>query len=158
MNQLRPGNTFIYPGKTLNSFVEMCMYVRAGHKPGSVSRSPAVSGAFGTMTIHLAPMLPSGSSDLPGNSGGPPSCVPLFGLAPGGVYLAPAVTGRTGELLPHPFTLTPADLKKSAGAVCFLWHFPPRCRDWALPSTLSCGARTFLSPAVSAGQRSSVLL
>jgi len=33
--------------------------------------------------------------------------IPLFGLAPGGVYLAPAVTGRTGELLPHRFTLTP---------------------------------------------------
>ena len=60
------------------------------------------------MTIHLAPTLPSGSSDLPGNSGGPPSSVPLFGLAPGGVYLAPTVTDGTGELLPHLFTLTPA--------------------------------------------------
>ena len=59
-----------------------------------------------TMTIHLASMLPSRSSDLPGNSGGPPSSVPLFGLAPGGVYQAPAVTSGTGELLPHPFTLT----------------------------------------------------
>ncbi len=61
------------------------------------------------MTIHLVPLLPAGSSDLPGNSGGPPSNVPLFGLAPGGVYLAPAVTGGTGELLPHPFTLTLLD-------------------------------------------------
>jgi hypothetical protein len=58
------------------------------------------------MIIHLAPMLPSGSSDLPGNLGGPPSNVPLFGLAPGGVYLAPIVTDGTGELLPHLFTLT----------------------------------------------------
>jgi len=58
------------------------------------------------MAIHLASMLPSRSSDLPGNSGGPPSSVPLFGLAPGGVYLAPIVTDGTGELLPHPFTLT----------------------------------------------------
>ena len=32
--------------------------------------------------------------------------VPLFGLAPGGVYKASAVAGGTGELLPHPFTLT----------------------------------------------------
>jgi hypothetical protein len=67
-------------------------------------------------------------------------CAPLFSLAPGGVYLAPAVTGRTGELLPHRFTLTPA----AAEAVCFLWHFPSRCQDWGLPSTLSYGARTFL--------------
>jgi len=33
--------------------------------------------------------------------------VPLFGLAPGGVYKASAVTDGTGELLPHLFTLTP---------------------------------------------------
>ena len=59
------------------------------------------------MTIHLAPVLPSESSGLPGNLGGPPSNVPLFGLAPGGVCLAPLVTKGTGELLPHPFTLTP---------------------------------------------------
>ena len=31
---------------------------------------------------------------------------PLFGLAPGGVYLASDVTAEPGELLPHPFTLT----------------------------------------------------
>ena len=62
------------------------------------------------MTIHLGAMLPTRSSDLPGNSGGPPSSVPLFGLAPGGVYLAPIVTDETGELLPHPFTLTQPDI------------------------------------------------
>jgi len=62
----------------------------------------------GAMTIHLVSTLPSRSSDLPGNLGGQPSDVPLFGLAPDGVYLAPIVTDGTGELLPHPFTLTPA--------------------------------------------------
>jgi hypothetical protein len=96
------------------------------------------------MTIHLAPLLPMGSSDLPGNSGGPPSDAPLFGLAPSGVYLAPTVTDRSGELLPHRFTLTPLTRN---GAVCFLWHFPSRHRDWVLPSALSFGARTFLPPA-----------
>ena len=35
--------------------------------------------------------------------------VPLFGLAPGGVYKASAVTDGTGELLPHLFTLTPLE-------------------------------------------------
>ncbi len=45
-------------------------------------------------------------------------CVPLFGLAPGGVYKASAVTGGTGELLPHPFTLT---RQPSA------WRFPFCC-------------------------------
>ncbi len=42
----------------------------------------------------------------PGTSGGPPSNIPLFDLAPDGVYQASDVTARTGELLPHPFTLT----------------------------------------------------
>jgi len=32
--------------------------------------------------------------------------LPLFGLAPDGVCIAPSVTGGTGKLLPHPFTLT----------------------------------------------------
>ena len=123
------------------------------------------------MTIHLAPMLPSRSSDLPGNSGGPPSNVPLFGLAPGGVCQAPVVTDGTGELLPHLFTLTRHSVSeifehgqnghRKAGrhglskisqaecrAVSFLWHFPSCRQDWALPSTLSCGARTFLPPAL----------
>ena len=32
--------------------------------------------------------------------------LPLFGLAPDGVCIASAVTGGTGKLLPHHFTLT----------------------------------------------------
>ena len=42
----------------------------------------------------------------PGTSDGPSSNVPLFGLAPDGVYLAFDVAAKAGELLPHPFTLT----------------------------------------------------
>ena len=39
-----------------------------------------------------------------------PTYAPLFGLAPGGVYQAPDVTIRPGELLPHRFTLaSPVD-------------------------------------------------
>ena len=81
------------------------MYVRVGHKPGSVPQSLPRED-IRAMTIHLAPSLPVGSSDLPGGSDGPPSIAPLFGLAPGGVYIAPVVTDGTGELLPRPFTLT----------------------------------------------------
>jgi len=66
--------------------------------------------------------------------------VPLFGLAPGGVYKASPVTRRTGALLPHRFTLTPPE----GGAVYFLLHYPSRCRDSMLWSTLPCGVRTFL--------------
>src|SRR6266487_4936912 len=62
-------------------------------------------------------------------------------LAPGGVYRAAAVTCGAGGLLHHRFTLTPAD----AGAVCFLWHCPAGRPGSALPTTLPCGARTFLT-------------
>jgi hypothetical protein len=61
---------------------------------------------IGTMIIHLVSKLPARSSDLPGNSGGPPSIVPLFGFAPDGVCIATDVTTGAGELLPRHFTLT----------------------------------------------------
>ena len=58
------------------------------------------------MIIHLGPQLLEASSDLPESSDGPSGGALLFGLAPGGVYLASNVTTGAGELLPHPFTLT----------------------------------------------------
>src|SRR6185436_8274833 len=73
-------------------------------------------------------------------------CAPLFGLAPCGVYRAAPVTRGAGGLLPHRFTLTGAGGEPPAQAVCFLWHFPSRHRDWVLPSAAPCGVRTFLSP------------
>src|SRR5262245_2337341 len=80
---------------------------------------------------------------------------PLFGLAPGGVYLAGTVTRPAGELLPHPFTLTSPARSKPAGgvAVWSLWHFPypPGAERWALPTTAPCGVRTFL-PGMSPGR------
>jgi len=42
---------------------------------------------FGVVTIYLALMLPSGSSDQPGEQAEQPY-VSLFGLAPDGVYPA----------------------------------------------------------------------
>ena len=65
----------------------------------------------------------------------------LSGLAPGGVYRAAPVTWGAGGLLHHLFTLT-----RTRRAVCFLWHYPAGFPEWALPTTLFCGARTFLGP------------
>lgn len=48
-----------------------------------------------------------------------PTYAPLFGLAPDGVYQALNVTIETGELLPHRFTLTPADMQKIGGGGLF---------------------------------------
>jgi hypothetical protein len=80
---------------------------------------------------------------------------PLFGLAPGGVCLAPAVTGRTGELLPHRFTLTPA--KYPQGRFAFCGTFLPVARTGRYPAP--CPAEPGLSsPLRQAKQRSFVLL
>lgn len=99
---------------------------------------------YGTMVIHLAPILLLGSSDLPGDSGGQPSNASLFGLAPGGVCQASDVaTGAVSSYLA--FSPLPNQIGSlSNGAVYFLWHFPSRRRDSVLRSTLPCGARTFL--------------
>lgn len=67
---------------------------------------------------------------------------PLLDLAPGGVYLAARVASGAGGLLHRRFTLTGCPLRPPA--VCFLWHCPAGHPGWALPTTLPCGARTFL--------------
>lgn len=92
------------------------------------------------MTIPLGRELPPGSSNLPGGRTGRPVAA-LFGFAPGGACLARTVARPAGELLPHPFTLT-ADSKKGGGLLSVaLARGHPR---WELPSTMPCGARTFL--------------
>jgi hypothetical protein len=123
------------------------------YRPGSVVRT----SRSGRATIHLRLPLPTASSGLPAGSGGPPSnaCAVAsnrnpprpFDLAPGGVYRAARVTSHAGGLLHHRFTLTPPDADQwatSGEAVCFLWHCPAGHPGWALPTTLPCGARTFL--------------
>jgi hypothetical protein len=73
----------------------------------------------------------------------------LLGLAPGGVCQASRVAPAAGALLPHRFTLTAPRDKTGAharrAAVCFLLHFPEPCGRSPLATTLSSGARTFLS-------------
>jgi len=47
-------------------------------------------------------------------------------------------------------TVSPLPVRRRSGvpAVCFLWHFPAGHPGWALPTTLPCGARTFLGDAL----------
>ena len=68
----------------------------------------------------------------------------LFGLAPGGVYRA-GESPRRWCALTAPFHPYRRSLRRGGGI--FLLHFPGPCGRSALPTTLSCGARTFLSPA-----------
>ncbi len=68
----------------------------------------------------------------------------LFGLAPGGVYLAAKCYHSRGALLPHPFTLT----ESKDPAVYSLLHFPWAHAPQGLPGTLPYGARTFLPSSI----------
>ena len=88
-----------------DSLIPLKEAVGVTRKPNSVP----VSGYPSTGDNHSSYgyRLPGTSCDRPGSSGGPPSIASLFGLAPGGVYIASPVARRTGALLPHRFTLTP---------------------------------------------------
>src|SRR5262245_60176466 len=47
-------------------------------------------------------------------------------------------------------TVSPLPVRaRSPSAVSSLWHFPAGHPDWALPSIVPCGVRTFLGPIVS---------
>lgn len=126
-----------------------------GHKPGSVPRGgyPPRGDDHSSRTA-VADGL---KQPDPGASDGPPSNAPLFGLAPDGVYRAADVAIGTGELLPHPFTLTRLR-QRLRRAVYSLWHFPWGCPRFPLGTILSCGARTFLPLVLMTSRRPPVLL
>ena len=90
--------------------------------------------------IYLALPLPAGSSGQPGD--GPGAFVPLFGLAPDGVCLAPGIaTGAVSSYL----AFSPLPQSRDRGGM-FLWHFPSGRPAPPLAGILPGGARTFLSP------------
>ena len=109
---------------------------RAGGHPsgtavaGSLVRSTREHRAGRPRTLAQAPR--------PGERASP------LDLAPGGVYLAARITRGAGGLLHHRFTLTSRPGQAGPEAVCFLWHCPAGRPGSALPTTLPCGARTFL--------------
>ena len=99
--------------------------IKVDYKPSSVPRGkgvygpkrPSSSSCCEVAAIHLGPALPQGSSGQPGGWSGY-VIAPLFGLAPGGVCPAPAVTGRAVSSY-----LAISPLSACADGV-FLLHFP----------------------------------
>ncbi len=87
------------------AFRQTFWYIGAGHKPGSVSDSPLV-GALPdddhSSSLDVTVEVKQSTRELERTT----LKRSLLDLAPDGVYLAPVVTGGTGELLPHRFTLT----------------------------------------------------
>ena len=126
--------------------------LQSAHKPGSVPTRMLwrwhsfIQGTDRSVPPAADPKVwrLGQSRRVPGNS------FLLLGLAPNGVYPAEPVTWPAGALLPHRFTLTSERTevhltsKFPSEAVCFLLHLPDPHGWWALPTIVSCGARTFL--------------
>jgi len=95
--------------------------------------------------IPLDDALPRRSSSLPGDSASSVD-VPLFGLAPDGVYRAVRVT--TSAVGSYPTVSPLPDLLAEPSAVCSLLHFPSLSPEGygarPLAGILLYGARTFL--------------
>src|SRR5581483_2190202 len=112
--------------------------VRAPERPGRPSLS---AGGY-----------PPAPAAYPGSTDGPPSpCLALLRVGftePPGSPRALVRSYRTVSPLPVP---AGSELPGRPSAVCSRWHFPAGHPDWALPSTLPCGVRTFLGPVTLAG-------
>ena len=118
----------------------------AGRK--SISGSKPVSRVMSRVAIYLGQQLPAASRDRPGSHNGSGRSVswrtrtaPCLVLHPVG-FTEP---DRSPGLLVRSYrTVSPLPGRSTGRAVYFLLHFPcPRGR-WALPTTVPCGARTFL--------------
>ena len=94
------------------------------------------------MIICLGLSSPTGSSGLSRDTAGYRTFCPLFGLAPDGVYMAiPVAWMPVSSYLTFP----PLRIKSSLFMRGIsLLHCPWSRLHWVLPSTLPCGARTFL--------------
>ena len=117
------------PGQSLSSAAALLVAHGATSKQGnekatarSHTKRPGKSGSrpisrvLSRTIIHLGLPSPAASSDLPESATGRGIAF-LFGLAPGGVYLAAACCHLRGALLPHHFTLTGQDLAIPAGGI-----------------------------------------
>ena len=110
--------------------------------------SKPVSRILFYAAICLGSVLPHFSSSLPEGRASNPNTPSYLALHRVG-FTWQTCHHASGALLPHLFALTrqcsEATPRATEHAVCFLWHLPAGFPDWALPSTLLCGVRTFLS-------------
>ena len=120
------------------------MRSRAG---GDRKRSRPISRVLSRTIIHLGPLSPAASSDLPGSPRGdgagplPGRLLPYLVLLQVGFSVPRRVTTRAVRSYR---TFSPLPRAVRPVAVYFLWHFPWARAPQALPGTLPAGARTFL--------------
>ncbi len=128
--------------------------IPASAQRGASSGSRPISRVLSWTVIHLDAASPQASSNLPGNRTGR-TIVPLFGLAPGGVYPATPVTRRAVRSYRTISPLPAAPCGSTTGGIFSValsmgsrppgvtWHlalwspdFPPRLRGatvWPTP-------------------------
>lgn len=101
------------------------------------------SGDHPSVSAVADALQPNGCAAYPDARAGSPQTHPrplgLLGLAPGGVCRAVTVTD---DAVVSYTAVSPLPVR--GPAVCSLWHCPAGRPGWALPTTLPCGARTFL--------------
>jgi len=116
--------------------------------------SKPVSRILFYAAIYLEDTSPHPSSSLPEGRASNPNTPSYLALHRVG-FTWQTCHHASGALLPHLFTLTrrcsEAMLRTTRPAVCFLWHLPAGFPDWALPSTLLSGVRTFLPVTIISG-------
>jgi len=106
-------------------------------------------------TISLGRALPRASSNLPGTRARrATSSSPIWSCSGWGL---PSRRRRRLRWCALTAPFHPC-LGPKPAAVCFLWHFPWDRSRWGLPSTLPCGARTFLEPRLTRRPRPPVVL
>ena len=114
--------------------------VRAARKPNSVPRTGRPErdgGHVSSPTVTRRIERPTRKH----RTGGPRALPYLVLLHAGFTVPRTSLPGRCALTAPfHPYR------SANGEAVCFLWHFPSSYPDWALPSALPCGVRTFLPP------------
>src|ERR1700753_1742116 len=105
----------------------------------------------GAAVIHLGLPLPTASCGLPASIGRaalnrsrrePVAPVPLLTLLRVGFTEPPQ---SPAALVVSYTTVSPLPSSHDRRAVCFLWHCPAGYPGSPLPTTLPCGARTFLT-------------
>jgi hypothetical protein len=107
-------------------------------------------GPWSVVAIHLGRRLPDGSCGPPGDAGtGVPSDGPSFPCS-ALLLVGFAEPPESPRVLVRSYrTVSPLPVRRpeaTPSAVCSLLHFPAGHPDWALPSTMPCGVRTFLGP------------
>ena len=112
---------------------------RVGLYAGFCPRAPLRRRRVGGHPSRAA--VADASCGLPGSSGGQPSNAPCLTLLRVG-FTEPLRS--PGALVVSYTTVSPLPPVRTAEAVCSLWHCPAGHPGWVLPTTLPCGARTFL--------------